>query len=79
MAATLEARITKLEQAQASQEYPWLFIYGKPTPEQQARIDRATGDRPLICFWEDQADTVWLAGNGRPPPWAQQDEGAHHG
>lgn len=68
MATTLEARITALEQAQPA-EYPWMFVYGKPTPEQLARIDRATANKPIVCFWEDQTDTVWLAGCGKPPPW----------
>lgn len=66
--ATILERIEALEQAQPS-EYPWMFVYGKPNPEQQARIDRATGDRPIICFWEDKPDTVWLAGCGKLPPW----------
>lgn len=69
MANNIETRLRVLEQAQASQEYPWLFIYGKPTSEQQARIDKATGHSPIICFWEDKPDSVWLAGCGKLPPW----------
>lgn len=78
MATTLEARITALEQAQP-QEFPWMFVHGKPTTEQQARIDRATGERQILCFWEDRADVAWLAGNGEPPPWDQQEGGLYHG
>lgn len=67
--ATIKDRLTQLERAQDAQEYPWMFVHGKPTPEQQARIDRATRERQLLCFWEDKADVAWLAGSGEPPPW----------
>ena len=58
----------QLERTQP-QEYPWMFVHGKPTPEQQARIDRVTRERQLLVFWEDRADVAWLAGSGEPPPW----------
>jgi hypothetical protein len=67
--ANIEQRLKTLEQAQASQEYPWMFVHGKPTPEQQHRIDRATPERQILCFWEDRPDTAWLAGGGGAPPW----------
>lgn len=74
---TIKARLLALEQYRNEGPALVLSVTDRPTPEQQAEIDRATNTgRRLIVFYEPGM-TAWMPGYG-VPPW-ETDEGAKHG
>lgn len=63
----LTDRLAKLEQAKDDGPMLTMVVTDRPTPQQQATIDRciATGRRLLVFFMP--TDTAWMPGAGAPP------------
>lgn len=63
----LTDRLAKLEQAKDDGPMLTMVVTDRPTPQQQATIDRciATGRRLLVFFMP--TDTAWMPGAGVPP------------
>lgn len=77
--ATIEQRLKTLEQQQGNAPMLVLFVGDRPTPEQQGEIDKAIQTGRMMIVFVARGDTAWIADADIPPPWAQQDEVAHHG
>lgn len=74
---TIKARLLALEQHHNESPALVLSVTDRPTPEQQAEIERATRTgRRLIVFYMP-GDTAWMPGCG-VPPW-ETDEGMING
>lgn len=74
--ATIKERIMQLEQASNYAPMLVLSVADRPTPEQQAEIDKATRTgRRLIVFFMP-GDTAWMHGAG-VPPWEEQEGGEY--
>ncbi|MDP2761267.1 MAG: hypothetical protein Q8O64_12875 [Sideroxyarcus sp.] len=76
--ATIEQRLKALEQQQSDAPMLVLFVGDRPTPEQQAEIDKATKQGRMMIVFVAEGDRAWIAGCGKPAPWDEQ-QGARHG
>lgn len=76
--ATLNSRVTALEQKTKNNMPLVLFVDNRPTAAQQIEIDRAILEGRTGIIFLKQGDTAWLVGEG-VPPWEQQEVGDYHG
>lgn len=75
--ATIEQRLFALERA--INTAPWLVldVTDRPTPEQQAEIDKAIKTGRMMIVFVERGDTVWIAGCGKPAPWEKLEGGKY--
>lgn len=76
--ATLNSRITALEQKTKNNTPLVLFVGSRPSAAQQAEIDTAIQDGRTGLIFLKQGDTAWVVGAG-VPPWERQEVGDYHG
>lgn len=76
--ATLNSRITALEQKSKNNLPLVLFVDSRPSAAQQAEIDTAIQDGRTGLIFLNQGDTAWVVGEG-VPPWEQQKGSSYNG
>lgn len=76
--ATLNSRITALEQKTKNNLPLVLFVDSRPSAAQQAEIDTAIQVGRTGLIFLQHSDTAWVVGAG-VPPWEQQEVGEYHG